>query len=105
MKTKDPTSTTGISNPSWPGLGFCVNVIIVMPVKMKHAKIGVSASARPRGAVQFTDPSNAHCIGNRASSRNRAFARTDMQINKPIAIRAMIDWITSITPTRQNISG
>lgn len=46
--------------PSWPGLGCRVNVMMTMAVRMQPAKIGVKASAKPRGAVQFTDPFNAH---------------------------------------------
>jgi hypothetical protein len=37
--------------------------------------------------------------------RKRALARKDMRISRPIAMRAMIDWIISALPVDQNVSG
>ena len=104
-KTKAMKITTGISIPSWPGLGVRKSVTATMADKIQEAKAGVIASAKTRGAVQFTDPSNAHCMGNRTSLRKRALARKDMRISRPIAMRAMIDWIISALPVDQNVSG
>mgnify|MGYP003525489227 CR=1 FL=1 len=104
-KTKAMKITPGISIPSWPGLGDRKSVTATMADKIQEAKAGVIASAKTRGAVQFTDPSNAHCMGNRTSLRKRALARKDMRISRPIAMRAMIDWIISALPVDQNVSG
>ncbi len=53
------------------------------------ANTGVKANATGRGAVQFTDLSNDHCIGKRTSSLKRLFARRDMTTNTQIAKAAI----------------
>lgn len=92
-KTKAMNKFVGMTNPSWPGLGWRKVVNAAVANRTIAAKTGVNAKATARGAVQFTDPEKDHCIGNRSSSRKRPFAQMDMAASTKIVRTAMQAWI------------